>query len=117
MMNRAAFYRTKYYVVESFYEKIVMEHYTAAQAVDRCLTEFRFQISGGGLEALAVYSELFSKAALLAPEELHCFRRQINEMTSLLTPEIQTRLPGDALEDLTDDMELINRTLNEGGAS
>ena len=32
----AEFYQVKYYVVESFYEKIVAENYTISQATDIC---------------------------------------------------------------------------------
>ena len=105
------FYKIKYYVVESLYEKIVAENYTFAQAVDRCLVEFWKQVSDGGLNALAVYSTLFSRAAYHAPETLKIFRKQIGDMNRLLTPQIDFALSKTEAEELMDDIDFINNKI------
>ena len=107
----AEFYQVKYYVVESFYEKIVAENYTISQATDRCLIEFWKQISDGGLQALAVYSTLFSRAAYHAPEALKQknFRERIDDMNRLLTTQIYSELSKNEIEELMDDVEIINQ--------
>lgn len=78
------YYKLKYYVIESFYEKIVAENYTIAQAADRCLVEFWKQISDGGISALVVYSTLFSKTVFHSPEQLKHFQKQIATLLKLL---------------------------------
>ena len=107
----AEFYQTKYYVVESFYEKVVAENYTINQAIDRCLVEFWKQISDGGIIALAVYSTLFSRAAYHAPEilKLKHFQERIDDMNRLLTTQRYSDLSKNEIEELMDDVELIKQ--------
>ena len=107
----AEFYQVKYYVVESFYEKIVAENYTISQATDRCLIEFWKQRSDGGLQALAVYSTLFSRVAYHAPEAIKQknFRERIDDMNRLLTTQIYSELSKNEIEELMDDVEIINQ--------
>lgn len=106
------FYQLKYYVIESFYEYIVEDGYTVAQSVGRCLDESWNQISGGGLEALTVYSTLFSKAALHAPEVLKNNRRQIDEMNRLFAAGVHLKLSKEEIEELTDDIGQVNRHMS-----
>lgn len=117
MENKSTeYYKIKYYVVESMYEKIVDEDYSFAQAIDRCLVEFWKQVSDGGLNALAVYSTLFSRAAYHAPETLKRFRKHIDNMNNLLTTKIESVLSEDETEELMDDIDLINHSVREFGA-
>lgn len=117
MENKSTeYYKIKYYVVESMYEKIVAEDYSFAQAIDRCLVEFWKQVSDGGLNALAVYSTLFSRAAYHAPETLKIFRKQIGDMNHLLTPQIDSALSKTEAEELMDDIDFINHSIREFGA-
>lgn len=109
------YYKLKYYVTESLYEKIVAENYTIAQAADRCLVEFWKQISDGGINALVIYSTLFSRTAFHSPEQLKHFQKQIAKMNQLSTPEIHQMLSEDALEELIDDIDAINQNLLNDG--
>ena len=108
-------YKLKYYVTESLCEKIVAENYTIAQATDRCLVEFWKQISDGGINALVIYSTLFSRTAFHSPELLKHFQKQIAKMNQLSTPEIHQMLSEDALEELIDDIDAINQNLLNDG--
>ncbi len=105
------YYKLKYYVTESFYEKIVAENYTIIQATDRCLVEFWKQISDGGISALVVYSTLFSRTAFHSPKQLKHFQKQIEQMKQLYTPEIHQMFSEDALEEVMDDIDTINQSL------
>ena len=107
------FYKLKYYVIESFYEHIVEENYTVAQSVDRCLYEFGEQLSTGGLDALAVYSTLFYRAACHSGKALKCFREKINKMNSLLTSDLHHALSEDEIMELKDEIDTINQKLME----
>ena len=105
------FYKLKYYVIEAFYEYIIAENFTIRQSVDRCLYEFGTQISEGGLDALAVYSTLFYRAAFHSADELRFFRKHINKLNCLFSSELCHVLSGDELEELTDEIDLINQRL------
>lgn len=107
------FYQLKYYVTEAFYEYIVEEGYTVGQSVDRCFVEFGKQLSGGGLDALTVYSTLFSKAALHSAESLRGFRRELQEMNRLFDMGTGSELPAEAREELADDIAEINHRLSQ----
>ncbi len=105
------FYQLKYYVIEAFYEHIVEENYTIVQSVDRCLYEFGQQLSTGGLDALAVYSTLFYRAACHSGKALKCFREKINEMNTLLSSDLCHAFSEDELMELKDEIDMINRKL------
>lgn len=105
------FYKQKYYVIESFYEHIIEEHYTIEQATDRCLVEFWKQISDGGLDALAVYSTIFYRVARHSEKGLKRFKMQISDMNCLLSSEACQKIPQDDLEELTDEISFINQKL------
>ena len=107
------FYKLKYYVIESFYEHIVEENYTVVQSVDRCLYEFGEQLATGGLDALAVYSTLFYRAACHSENALKCFREKINKMNSLLTSDLHHALSEDEITELKDEIDTINQKLME----
>ncbi|USF26421.1 hypothetical protein N510_001349 [Firmicutes bacterium ASF500] len=107
------FYKLKYHVIEAFYEYIIAENFTIRQSVDRCLYEFGKQISEGGLDALAVYSTLFYRAAFHSADELRFFRKHINKLNCLFSSELCHGhvLSEDELEELTDEIDLINQKL------
>ena len=105
------FYKFQYYTTESLYEKVTAEGHSFTQAADRCLTEFRYQLDGGGVPALAVYSTLFSGLAFHSPRDLRYFRQHIDAMECLLTPATHAALSEEELEELTDDIDAIRQEL------
>ena len=92
---------------------LLVQLLTIRQSVDRCLYEFGKQISEGGLDALAVYSTLFYRAAFHSADELRFFRKHINKLNCLFSSELCHGhvLSEDELEELTDEIDLINQKL------
>lgn len=105
------FYKFKYCATESFYEKVTAEGYSFTQAADRCLKEFRYQLDGGGIPALAVCSVFFSRLAFHSPKDLRHFRQHIDAMERLLTPAARAVLSEEELEELIDDINEIRQKL------
>jgi len=79
---------TRYYelrcaVMEAFYGTILSEKYTAGQAADRCLVEFKPEVEGAGRDALVVLSSLLARVARHDRAALKRFAREVESLDPL----------------------------------
>lgn len=107
------YYQLRCWVVEDFYEFITEEGYTAVQAGARCLHEYGRQLSGGGPEALTVYSTMLYRVARCGAGMLRHFQAEIEAMNRLWNSAAGQAFSGDALEELTEEVRIINRSLSQ----
>lgn len=103
------YYELKYLVTETFYENIIDEGYTIGQSVGRCCVEFYDDISSKEVEALIVYSTIFSRVAKYEKNRLKDFKGEIDEMNNMIKGgNFTKKLKQEEVDALKEDINFIN---------